>query len=200
MYVTTNYDNYLYNESGRTSLVESGIRNELGRRKETKIIFNPQQLKNDILLCPGAIIHFHGSIQEPESMIITTAQYLEHYTNKIVQSFLEELFDRYTVLFLGYGLEELEILEYIFRKIKINKSRVVSFFMLSGFYIYEENIFKHLAKYFKEIYNVEIICFNLDDNDHDQLEKVIENWSHAIEVYPQRLANKYDFIMRAAHE
>ena len=53
---------------------------------------------------------------------MTTPQYLTHYEDNRVQEFLDELFERHTVLFVGYGLEEWEILERILRKGQLKPS------------------------------------------------------------------------------
>lgn len=65
---------------------------------------------------PGTVVNLHGCSNEPETMIVTTKDYLEHYDHPNVQSFLEWLFRKKVVLFLGYGLEEAEILEHILRR------------------------------------------------------------------------------------
>jgi len=64
---------------------------------------------------PGTVIHLHGCISNPKTMVFTTEKYLEHYNHSKVQRLLGNLFKRKTVVFLGYGLEESEILEHILR-------------------------------------------------------------------------------------
>ena len=64
----------------------------------------------------GNVVHIHGCVDDPDSMVITTRDYLDHYSTTEVQDFLRYLFEKKTVLFLGYGLEEIEVLEYILRR------------------------------------------------------------------------------------
>jgi len=90
-YVTTNYDQYLIPKRGE------------GRycKKEDLLINH--------LDTPGTVVHLHGSICNPETMIVSTRDYLQHYDDKFVQEFLGHLFEKKTVLFIGYGLEEAEM-------------------------------------------------------------------------------------------
>ncbi|WP_419650697.1 SIR2 family protein [Thiolapillus sp.] len=124
VYVTTNYDRFLDSTLGKD---------------EPDLICSRRQLKGLRLREPGTVIHLHGSIDKPESVIMATPQYLEHYNDEQVQYFLDELFNRHTVLFLGYGLEEWEVLEHMLRKRKQ--------FVLSGFYAHQRKTFSHLYKY-----------------------------------------------------
>lgn len=66
----------------------------------------------------NTVIHLHGSVADPTGMILTTHDYIQRYANdrrtgdakteNRTLTFLEHLFEYYTVLFVGYGLEELE--------------------------------------------------------------------------------------------
>lgn len=51
-------------------------------------------------------MHLHGCIDDPDSMVITTKDYLNHYSGKNIDVFLEHLFSNKTVLFIGYGMAE----------------------------------------------------------------------------------------------
>ncbi|MBK6864415.1 MAG: SIR2 family protein [Ideonella sp.] len=58
----------------------------------------------------GAVIHLHGSYTDPSSMVVSLKDYIEHYAALRVQAFLSAMFKSHTVLFVGYGLAELEVL------------------------------------------------------------------------------------------
>lgn len=148
VYVTTNYDRFL--DSPPTSIKnvvasDHGVSQTPATRE---LICRAKQFKSSLLREPTRVIHLHGSIEDPESMIVTTANYLNHYNDTKVTDFLGELFETTTVLFIGYGLDESEILEQILRKGKCtsNQSRRKRF-MLKGFYTYQESFFNHLADY-----------------------------------------------------
>lgn len=126
-FVTTNYDTLLdelqllpeenYSESNQTSSEIQGKRNSLFEKQH----FLEAHLKNP------TVIHLHGSVNDSSSMILTVSDYLNHYANdrekskdsdkeNRVLTFLTDLFNKNTLLFIGYGLEELQILEYILLK------------------------------------------------------------------------------------
>src|ERR1035437_608869 len=103
-FVTTNYEKFLQPES-RSADPEDEWR-----------FYRRDQLLRLNLDKNGNVIHLHGCLDDPDSMVITTKDYLEHYSSSDVQTFLKYLFEKKTVLFLGYGLEEIEVLEYILRR------------------------------------------------------------------------------------
>ncbi len=107
--VTTNYDELLspryYSSKDGSETASPGSRTA-----------ERDKLFSNLLNEPGAVVHLHGCISQPRTMVVTTKDYLEHYDNENVQEFLGDMFARKTVVFLGYGLEEAEILEHILRR------------------------------------------------------------------------------------
>lgn len=94
----------------------------------------------------GNVLHLHGCIKDQTKMIVTMRDYLEHYSNPTVQTFLRDLFAGKTILFMGYGLEEIEVLEYIMRQggSADNESPRVRRFILQGFFNADESVFRLL--------------------------------------------------------
>ncbi len=199
VYVTTNYDEYLDTEQSRAKVTLSTDGEPYGRIK-SELICRPHQFQNSILRKQGAVIHLHGSLKDRDSMIMTTPHYINHYANSDVKSFLHDLFSSQTVLFIGYGMEEWDILEYLLTKGRHAISRTSQFFMLMGFYSHQEKTFDHLYKYYKELLGVELIHFILDFLDHSQLEKIMESWSVSIEIGTPLLSDDYKFVMEVASE
>ncbi|CAN7357728.1 SIR2 family protein [Rhizobium sp. LjRoot258] len=123
-FVTTNYDEWLDNELAPSQNVtsKSPKGSALPPSRARKVYHKIEDLTPDRLSEPG-VFHIHGSLLDPAGMIMTTSDYLRHYANdhhdtrpgreNRLLTFLEHLFQRKTVLFVGYGLEELEILEYV---------------------------------------------------------------------------------------
>jgi len=200
IYVTTNYDRFLDSMPSKTKVGRPDSEGEASGKDEPKLICWPHQLKGLRLREPGTVIHLHGSIDKPESMIMTTPQYLIHYDDKRVKDFLDELFDRYTILFLGYGLEEWEVLEHILRKGKKNDGKQQKKFMLTGFYSHQEKTFSHLYDYYEASFSVRLVHFSLDHKEHDQLEKIMEDWAGNLEVGDPLLADDLEFVLEVADE
>ena len=200
VYVTTNYDRCLDSISGKTMTGRPSSEEDTVDKSERELVCWPNQLNWSLLRKPGTVIHLHGSIHEPQSMIMTTPQYLKHYENEHVQEFLKQLFDRYIVLFLGYGLEEWEVLEHILRKGKNEVGKQRKRFMLQGFYSHQEKTFSHLFNYYKKSFGVHLIHFSLDYMEYAQLEKIMEDWARNLTVGEPRLADDLNFVLGAIDE
>lgn len=197
-YVTTNADPYM----DQAPLKAQAASGEAATQPpgEAKLVCWPSQFRVGLLRERGMVIHLHGSVAEPNSLIFTETQYLEHYINPRVTGFLQELFYHHTVLFIGYGLEEAEILEHILRKGSQDPTHGRHRFMLQGFYSHQQRIFDHLHTYYKSTFGVEIVPFDLDGLEYQQLEKIVEDWAGRLEVGQPLLADDLDFVLRAADE
>jgi hypothetical protein len=195
-YVTTNYDEWLeykYDEVDlgppKPSVPPSAQRLLVCKRSELTIS-NMEQ---------GKVIHLHGSLTDPRSMIITTSDYLLHYQNdqgteqNPVTAFLFHLLQKggWTVLFVGYGMEEMEVLEYVLQKSHVYDEQQTTqdtptprHYLLRGFYSHEQDLLEHLATYYARHCGVQLVPFSLDGKDHHQLCTVISNWAKRIRAKP----------------
>jgi len=122
-------------------------------------------------------------------MIMTTQDYVRHYANdrrahdvageNKVLSFLGFLFSAKNVLFVGYGLEELEILEYVIGKAHLmskSGNTEMRHFLLQGFFSHEQELARSLSNYYREC-GIELIPFLCDQKDWDQLIEVLEEFA-----------------------
>jgi len=179
-FVTTNYEKYIL---------------PLSRKKDPEKdwrFYRREHLLGVNLDHNGNVIHIHGCVDEPESMIITTRDYLEHYSSQEVQQFLQYLFEKKTVLFLGYGLEEIEVLEYIFRRGGASppESQRIRRFILQGFFQAEWALFEKLRSYYRESFATELIGFPKDYRDYAQQMEIIKIWSSKLKFEHMALADE----------
>ena len=72
------------------------------------------------------LYHIHGSISNRKSLVFTTSQYLRQYQTDNYKQFLTSLFKKYVVLFIGYGLSEFELLDFLVLKTE-NANLKISF-------------------------------------------------------------------------
>lgn len=179
--VTTNYDELL---APRYTDAEDG--------STTPAAVNRIYRKNEFLVkhldTPGTVIHLHGSVSDQAKMIVTTRDYLEHYDNKFVQSFLGDLFERKTVLFLGYGLEEAEILEHVLRRGGVSDRAERKRFALQGYYLSQKPLYENLYRYYRKSFGVHVIGFVRDHKDYKQQEAIFNDWGSKIVVKEPPLA------------
>jgi hypothetical protein len=143
---------------------------------------------------PGTVVHLHGAISKPQTMIVTTKEYLEHYDHENVQEFLSELFKKKTILFIGYGLDEAEILEHILRRGSVKATEDRRRFALQGFFRSQQPLYENLHNYYEKSFGVHILGFIRDHEDYRCLEKIVKAWVNQIEVRKPPLANDADYI------
>ena len=164
-FVTTNYD----------KLIQPDISNT--KPEKDWRFYNKEDVLSNKLDEQGNVIHIHGCVDSPESMIITTKNYLIHYSKDEISIFLEYLFKNKTVLFLGYGLEETEILEYVLKGSNHTGLAEKRLFILQGFFNAELSLYEKLKKYYEQSFNAELIGFPKDYIDYEQQKEIIKRWS-----------------------
>lgn len=177
-FVTTNYDKLITPEVSATK-PEAEWR-----------VFKRKDFLNVKLDTKGAVIHLHGCVDDPKSMIVTTKDYLDHYVSEQVPKFLSHLFSSKTVLFLGYGLEETEILEYVLKSSDQTGEAQKRLFILQGFFNAEEPLFKKLMDYYEESFNAQLIVFPRDHEDYAQQRAIIKKWVDELDFKDLALADK----------
>lgn len=188
--VTTNYDEFL--DPRNTSPASNGSTPITSQR-----FFAKDELLARHLDTLGTVVHLHGAISDPKSMVVTTKDYLEHYDDPYVQDFLAHLFQRKTVLFIGYGLEEAEILEHILRRgdtKNTGNQSVRKRFLLQGYFASQKPLHDSLHEYYLSSFGVHLIGFIRDHKDYHQQEDIIRDWATRIIVKPAPLASDLDLM------
>lgn len=202
MFVTTNYDDWLDQDlpmTPRTDLPPS-------QKKLLNSARRPFYKRTDISLenidVPNATFHIHGSIVDRESMVLTTVDYLDRYSSHRIDgrddsenrflTFLQTLFRLKNVLFIGYGLNEMEVLEYVIEKgvkktLKTNEEP--RHYVLQGFFSHEIELARSLEGYFRQ-FGIGLLPFSRDELDWDQLVEVIAYLAREIPPGPPLLLPK----------
>ena len=191
MCVTTNYDELLSPRYKDTEADTGSVPHAPVNRVSER-----ERFLAGLLNEPGTVVHLHGRSSKPETMIVTTKDYLDHYDDETVQKFLERLFTEKVVLFLGYGLEEVEILEHVLRRGSVfkkeNHRRLR--FSLQGFFRSQGSLYKKLYKYYETSFGVHLIGFERDKKDYKALESIVESWASELEIRKPPLAKDVDFM------
>ncbi|HQM80514.1 MAG TPA: SIR2 family protein [Syntrophorhabdaceae bacterium] len=164
----------------------------------SRIFINPEQFKRDNLK-QNNLFKLHGTITDHKTVIFTIQDYIRHYNRKEVKEFLQYVFNGdFSVLFVGYSLEELEILDYVLLKGDFEKTKskdVVEekHFLLLPFYKSEEGLFRFEQSYFKSL-GVFTISYAIDEKGYEQLYYVIEKWEKDVNVSTDYLYKGYAFL------
>ena len=185
VFVTTNYDDYLDQVAHKPiskspSITDTSLSLDYVE-KETpkgKIIYSKEQLLISNLI-NGRVIHLHGSVHKEGNTIVTIVDYMKQYENGSKPAvLLEEIFKAYTVLFVGYGLEEYEILEFMISKSHTVKGEV-KHFMLYPIFKRETNLLNFQIKYYADL-GIQLVPYPIDENGYEHLAAMIHEWAKQI--------------------
>ena len=142
------------------------------------------------------LYHIHGSISDNKSLVFTVPQYFERYRNKEFRRFLQGIFTKYTVLFLGYGLAEFELLDFLVKPRDTKQYTELQHFVLKPFYSDEGTILECEQLYFNHM-NIRVIPYQKDRNGYKQLCEVMKQWSAEINQVSSYLSDSFQDIDEA---
>lgn len=185
VYVTTNYDDYMGQASEKlkaTPVSISKVTSSDAYVEKDSLRSNIIHSKEDLLisnLTNGSVIHLHGSVKDEGNTIVTIVDYLKHYERDAKPAvLLEEIFNAYTVLFVGYGLEEYEILEFMISK-SITAKGEEKHYMLYPIFRKETNLLGFQRKYYADL-GMQLIPYPIDENGYEHLAYIIHEWAKQI--------------------
>ena len=153
--------------------------------KDTKKDWNYDSVKPE----KKHLYHIHGHQDDNKSLVFTASEYHKRYIDKYFIDFLKEVFKDYTVLFIGYGLAEFELLDYIMKNSPLRGKEIPDHYILQAYNSFERKISDCDALYYKEL-NVNLIPFSIDENGYNQLIEIIRNWADKISDKNEINANK----------
>lgn len=197
IFVTTNYDRWLDKHIAEPAPGAAPVVSPATQTPTTPMrsVYSVNDFLPVALTRSHTVIHIHGSVADPASMVLTTRDYLKLYANdhhtgdpsteNRTLTFLEHLFEHYTVLFIGYGLTELEILEYVILKAKGKSSgveREARHYLLEGFFSHETTLLRSMETYYLRECGIQLIPFLRDQKDRDQLLDVLEEFAQKMPV------------------
>jgi len=194
IFVTTNFDNHMddvVKKNRPRPVVAAAAAVAEGEKVLADETLTPQDIfyaEEELLitaLSNGSLIHLHGSIEDPENLVITLPDYIAKYkegTNH--HDLLESIFNKKTVLFMGYGLEEYDIIEFLIKKSEV-VSGEIKHYMLQGAFKEEGNMMELYSKYYGTL-GIELIPYSKTKKGYDQLVSVIKAWAKKIGPYSAR--------------
>jgi len=182
LFITTNVDEHFDSKFEPTRIVY--------REAE----FNPSNIDRNKLY------HIHGSIKDKNSLIFTVPQYIKRYNNPTFKKFLSTIIsDKYTVLFIGYGMAEFELLDFLVTKFDPKKGKELKHFILLPFYRGEENILEFENYYYNSM-GIEVLPYEKDEKGYGQLYDVIKSWNREINQVSTYLYDTYKELEDAAND
>ena len=149
--------------------------------------------KDERQIEPNKLYKIHGSIVDKDSLVFTVDQYLDRYIDTDFNKFLESLFANYYVLFVGYGLSEFELLDYLFKSTKGNQKK---HFFLKDYFSYEKKLYEFEQMYFQKL-GITLIPYEKDQIGFEQLRYILNDWADKIKIETTILDNVFDEIDEA---
>ena len=187
IFLTTNYDPFLYHAA---KIIHAD-------KADSKLFY----LEKDLLISKlqaENIIHIHGSYEKQDELVLSLSDYFKRYREKSnLRELLQHIFDMYTVLFIGYGLEEYEILEFMVNisQRESGRNRLEKHYMLFPSFNEDNKIVDLFELYYKDI-GIKLIPYPRNENDYQQLEYIIKDWCKEIKSAsrPANIADKMQII------
>lgn len=135
--------------------------------------------KPEDYLKPNSITHIHGSIENPEEMIFTSDAYTRQYlaTSPFGKK-LQAIFRGKTVLFVGYGVSEFELIRYFFDEAKDKDE--FNFFKLVG-YLNKDTFKISLDDDYYSKLKIRLLPYCLEKKGYLALIDVLKEWTSTIE-------------------
>ena len=117
-------------------------------------------------------------------MVVSLKDYIEHYADSKVQNFLSEMFRNYTVLFVGYGLAELEVLDHIIRSNESLRSGKAQprHYLLYAHRSTELVQKQFIEQFFRHQCGVCVLPYCIDSKGFVELVEVFKAWSPELDV------------------
>lgn len=125
------------------------------------------------------LYHIHGKISDRASVVLTTPQYITRYNASKLRDFLTSIFAKYTVLFVGYGMEEFELLDFIIGKYKPDEKIELKHYILKPFKTGEEKTLRFEDYYYNPM-GINVIPYHIGNGDYGKLYDVIQAWNREI--------------------
>lgn len=139
------------------------------------------------------ILHIHGSILNPSTIVFTNKDYLKRYNEHWFKKAMQDIFINDTeavILFIGYGLSELQVLDFVVQpdQIEIFKKKR---FLLQGYYRSEEKLFDVESKFYEQ-YGITLISYEKDEKSFRKIIDVLEFLKNEVGLKSNHIANQLE--------
>lgn len=190
-YVTTNIDELLDLAVDFTVITNNEDEKNAPKLVKPRIYHHWSALRTPELLNPNDVVHIHGSVNDLNKNrppVLTIEEYFQAYSRSKnndatdLPEFLSTLFSEKVVLFIGYGLQEYEVLEFMVRS--INSKTSLQHYMLSPFFEEESNVVRLHELYYKQL-GINLIPYSISRLGYGQLFHILDEWSKIIQSHTQ---------------
>ena len=165
---------------------------------EENRFFKKEQLQNIHIKenLDQQIWHLHGSLDRPRDIVFTTREYLERYGDHKFRDNLYNLLNRgeYTILFIGYGLSELQLLDFLVNA----RGDGTRMFLLQPYFIDDALLYEAEAPYYKD-YGISLIKYP-KDHGYEELFQVLADLKREINDSSSKTNEIYSNLKKVFRE
>lgn len=123
------------------------------------------------------LIYLHGIVTDPQSWIITTDEYNDYYQrNPLFVKFIQNVFQNFDVLFLGYSLSDKEILDQI-AKVKGSGRQYIFVMQESERNKADNDLFENNLKH----YGITVVRYSIENDGFDEFLRFLKEINSLIE-------------------
>lgn len=177
VYVTTNYDNCLDELAGKD-----------------KVFYSNDQFLESKLFVPGNVLHIHGGMKADQSPVITLWDYIKQYRYKSnLSNLLNVMFQKYHVLFIGYGLSEYEILEYVVNIAERESGNELRHFLLYPLRDDEKEVEHLYEKYYYQL-GIQLLSYEIGLKNYNILEDITKQLLDEITIRSPYVMKKLEIL------
>lgn len=140
---------------------------------------NSTLIKNEHLRRQNHLFYLHGHYSEDidvhnNKLVFTAPQYVRRYNDDTFIEFLKAIFrEQNVIIFVGYGLNEFELMDYIVTKAGHSVRSEQKVYVLYGFCEDEDILYSAKKSYFEAL-NIRIIPYDMSLRGYDALIDVLE--------------------------
>ena len=137
-------------------------------------------LKNEHSRRQNHLFYLHGHYTEnidinKNNLVFTAPQYVARYNDDQFVDFLKCVFaENNTIIFVGYGLNEFELIDYIVTKVHHDEKAGSKVYLLYGFCDNEDILYEAKKSYFEAL-NIEMIPYDMGKQGYDSLIYTLES-------------------------
>ena len=183
-FITTNYDSML-----KKALEQKGLLTDTSREPSPDkspdpldddtfyLFYSPDEfMKQPPRINQKILLYLHGSIEDEPKMKVSILDYLHLYSplknsENSLQNQLMNVLEEQSIIFIGYSLDELEILELLYRN-TLNNNRIFHFHLLP-YLSYQEEVIGQLVEHWKRL-NIIVFPYNVSANWYEEINQIID--------------------------
>ena len=150
--------------------------------------------------------HYKKELGVNHHLVFTADSYVERYNDTTYQKFLKQIFQdqENVIIFIGYGLNEFELIDYIATKTGIitkNADEMNRRYILYGFCSEEDTLFWAKKSYFETL-GITLIPYCMDSSGHESLIDVLKDLydKYSPKVIPPIAESIEHFIIKCDDE